>query len=60
MVLLVSVVVFGGAQCVRHPLDGVDDRTGEVVGRVGLVLRPRAVVGRVIESSITSPWPLVY
>lgn len=50
VVLLVSVVVFCSAQRVRHSLDGVDDRTGEIVGGVSLVLRPRAVMGRVVES----------
>ena len=51
MVLLVSVVVFGGSQRMRHSLDGVDDRTGEVVGGVGLVLGASAVVGRVVKPS---------
>ena len=35
----------------RHSLDGVDDRTGEVVGGVGLVLGASAVVGRVVKPS---------
>ena len=50
MVLFVAVVVLGGAQRVRDSFDGVDDRTGEVVGRVCLVLGAGPVVRRVIES----------
>ena len=50
VVLFVAVVVLGGAQRVRDSFDGVDDRTGEVVGRVGLVLGAGPVVRRVIES----------
>lgn len=43
-VLLVPVLVLGGAAGVRDPLDGVDDGAGEVVGGVGLVLGTGAVV----------------
>ena len=44
-VLLVAVLVLGGAQGVSHPLNRVDDGARQVVRRVGRVLGPRSVMG---------------
>lgn len=42
------VVVLCCSECVRDPLDRVHHRTCEVVRRVGLELRARAVVRRIV------------
>ena len=48
--LLVAVVVLCRPQCVGHPLDTIDNRTGEVVSGVRLVLRP----GPMVRSAIVA------
>ena len=48
--LLVAVVVLCRPQCVGHSLNTVDNRTGEVVGGVRLVLR----LGPMVRSAIVA------